>query len=43
MTFGRSGCHPNTKIDEEHFVMDLYPIHMPLEEMELADDETPEM
>ena len=29
--------------DEEHFVMDLYPIHLPLEEMEVADDETPEM
>ena len=29
--------------DQEHFVMDLYPIHLPLEEMEVADDETPEM
>ena len=43
VTFGRSDCHPNTKIDEEHFVLDLYPIHLPFEEMEATDDETPEM
>lgn len=43
VTFGRSDCHPNTKIDEEHFVLDLYPIHLPFEETEVTDDETPEM
>ena len=43
MTFGRSDCHPNTKIDEEHFVLDFYPIHLPFEETEVTDDETPEM
>ena len=37
------GMEAITKIDEEHFVLDLYPIHLPLEEMEVADDETPEM
>ncbi len=43
VTFGRSDCHPNTKIDEEHFVLDIYPIHLPFEETEVTDDETPEM
>ena len=43
VTFGRSDCHPNTKIDEEHFVLDLYPIHLPFEETEAANDEEPEM
>lgn len=32
--FGRSDCHPSTKIDEEHFVLDLYPIRLPFEEWE---------
>ena len=43
VTFGCSDCHPNTKIDEEHFVLDLYPIHLPFEETKVTDDETPEM
>lgn len=43
VAFGRSDCHPKTKIDGEHFVLDLYPIHLPFEEMEATDDETPEM
>ena len=43
VTFGCSDCHPNTKIDEEHFVLDLYPIHLPFEETEATDDEIPEM
>ena len=43
VTFGRSDCHPSTKVEEEHFVLDLYPIHLPFEEAEVADDETPEM
>ena len=34
VTFGRSDCHPNTKIDEEHFVLDFYPIRLPFEEPE---------
>ena len=37
------GHIPNTKIDEEHFVLDLYPIHLPFEETELTDNETPEI
>ena len=43
VTFGRSDCHPNTKIDDEHFVLELYPIYLPFEETEVADGETPEM
>lgn len=39
MTFGRSDCHPNTKIDEEHFVLDFYPIRLPFEESESEDIE----
>lgn len=31
-TFGRSDCHPSTKIDQEHFVLDCYPIRLKLEE-----------
>lgn len=42
VSFGRSDCHPSTKVEEEHFVLDLYPIHLPFEEAEVADDETPE-
>lgn len=42
VTFGRSDCHPSTKVEEEHFVLDLYPIHLPFEETEVSDDETPE-
>lgn len=34
VTFGRSDCHPNTKIDEEHFVLAFYPIRLPFEEPE---------
>ena len=34
VTFRRSDCHPSTKIDEEHFVLDLYPIRLPFEEWE---------
>lgn len=29
----RSG-HPSTKIDEEHFVLEVYPIRLPCEEPE---------
>ena len=43
VTFGCSDCHPDTKIDEEHFVLDFYPIHLPFEETEATDDETPEI
>ncbi len=32
VTFGRSDCHPSTKIAEEHFVLDFYPIRLPFEE-----------
>lgn len=32
VTFGRSDCHPCTKIDGEHFVLELYPIKLKLEE-----------
>ena len=32
VTFGRSDCHPSTKIDEEHFVLELYPIKLKFEE-----------
>lgn len=39
VTFGRSDCHPNTKIDEEHFVLDFYPIRLPFEESEREDIE----
>ncbi len=42
VSFGRSDCHPNTRIEEEHFVLDLYPIHLPFEETEVSGDETPE-
>ena len=34
VTFGRSDCHPNTNIEEEHFVLDCYPIRLPFEEPE---------
>lgn len=34
VTFGRSDCHPRTKIDEEHFVLDFYPIRLPFEKPE---------
>ena len=34
VTFGRSDCHPNTKLDGEHFVLDFYPIRLPFEESE---------
>ena len=37
VTFGRSDCHPSTKIDEEHFVLDFYPIRLPFEEPESED------
>ena len=37
VTFGRSDCHPNTGIDEEHFVLDFYPIRLPFEEPESED------
>lgn len=33
VTFGRSACHPSTKIDEEHFVMELYLIKLKFEEL----------
>lgn len=39
VTFGRSGCHPSTKVGGDH----LYPIHLTFEETRVADDETPEM
>lgn len=42
VSFGHSGRHPDPKVEEEHFVLDLYPIHLPFEETEVADDETPE-
>ena len=42
VSFGRSDCHPDPKVEEEHFVLDLYPIHLPFEETEVADDETTE-
>ena len=29
-----SSCHPNTKIEEEHFVLDLSPIRLRFEESE---------
>lgn len=28
VTFGRSDCHPSTNIQEEHFVLDLYPVRL---------------
>lgn len=31
VTFGRSDCHPSTKIKEEHFVLDFYPIKLKFE------------
>lgn len=34
VTFRRSDCHPSTKIDEEHFVLDVYPIKLSFEETE---------
>lgn len=32
--FGCSDCHPSTKIEEKHFVLDFYPIRLKFEEME---------
>ena len=43
VTVGRSDCHPSTNIDEEHFVLEIYPIHLLFEETEVADGETPEL
>lgn len=34
VTFGRSDCHPSTKIEEEHFVLDFYPIRLKYEGVE---------
>ena len=34
VTFGCSDCHPDTKIEEDHFVLDIYPIRLPFEELE---------
>lgn len=34
--FGVSDCHPNTKIEEEHFVLDVYPMKL---KFEAEDDE----
>ena len=31
-TFGRSDGHPGMKIDEEHFVLDCYPVRLKVEE-----------
>lgn len=31
VTFGRSNCHSNTNIREEHFVLDFYPIKLKFE------------
>ena len=42
VSFGRSDCHPDPKVEEEHFVLDLYSIHLPFEETEVSDDETTE-
>lgn len=39
VTFDRSDCHPNTKLDEAHFVLDCYPIRLPFEEPESEDIE----
>ena len=39
VTFGRSDCHPNTKMDEEHFVLDVYSIRLPFEEPDSEDIE----
>lgn len=32
VTFSPSHCHPSTKIDEEHFVLEVYPIKLKFEE-----------